>query len=262
MRSPGTPRTLECHAFVCDSAEDAIVIAATLYQCLMVHMGNSQNQKPRKPRNQNGVSCISIASSSIGQQNLFEKTKMQLIQLGSGGDRPSLRTKLQSNGTPAIVPPRPPRKKRSATNSLSGESDVAARDPSVPTTTNERKKKSHKTRKAPPIPSLLNKGNSYNSSLSSYLEKSQRQSKMPTSSVTEAHQQYQGKDALSGGGDIFTRVAIPRSGSFLNTSGLTKYKSRATRRAAGKNGGGGGYIFSNYSFILFKQPCQMVNGIS
>lgn len=42
------------------------------------------------------------------------------------------------------------------------------------------------------------------------------------------------------GGDIFTRVAIPRSGSFLNTSGLTRYKSRATRRAAGKSGGGGG----------------------
>lgn len=59
--------------------------------------------------------------------------------------------------------------------------------------------------------------------------------------ISDGHQ-YQGKDLLSGGGDIFTRVAIPRSGSFLNTSGLTKYKSRATRRAAGKNGGGGGFV--------------------
>lgn len=44
-------------------------------------------------------------------------------------------------------------------------------------------------------------------------------------------------------GDILTRVAIPRSGSFLNTSGLTRYKSRATRRTTGKSrgtGGGGG----------------------
>lgn len=40
------------------------------------------------------------------------------------------------------------------------------------------------------------------------------------------------------GGDILTRVAIPRSGSFLNTSGLARYKSR-TRRATGKPGGGG-----------------------
>lgn len=43
------------------------------------------------------------------------------------------------------------------------------------------------------------------------------------------------------GGDILTRVAIPRSGSFLNTSGLARYKSRATRRPTGKCGGGGGY---------------------
>jgi len=37
-----------------------------------------------------------------------------------------------------------------------------------------------------------------------------------------------------------TRVAIPRSGSFLNTGGLTRYKSRAARRHSGKLGGGGG----------------------
>lgn len=47
---------------------------------------------------------------------------------------------------------------------------------------------------------------------------------------------YQTTDQV--GGDIMTRVAIPRSGSFLNTSGLARYKSRATRRA--KCGGGGG----------------------
>lgn len=49
---------------------------------------------------------------------------------------------------------------------------------------------------------------------------------------------YQTHDAS--GGDILTRVAIPRSGSFLNTGGLTRYKSRATRRQPGKIGGGGG----------------------
>lgn len=51
-------------------------------------------------------------------------------------------------------------------------------------------------------------------------------------------QDYQVSDPI--GGDILTRVAIPRSGSFLNTSGLARYKSRATRRATGKSGGGGG----------------------
>lgn len=47
-------------------------------------------------------------------------------------------------------------------------------------------------------------------------------------------------------GDILTKVAIPRSGSFLNTAGLTRYKSRATRRnltgktVSGAITGGGG----------------------
>jgi len=47
-------------------------------------------------------------------------------------------------------------------------------------------------------------------------------------------------DVAPANGDILTRVAIPRSGSFLNTGGLTRYKSRAARRHSGKLGGGGG----------------------
>lgn len=46
-------------------------------------------------------------------------------------------------------------------------------------------------------------------------------------------------------GDILTKVAIPRSGSFLNTTGHGRYKSRGTRRnltgkPTGTAGGGGG----------------------
>lgn len=37
-----------------------------------------------------------------------------------------------------------------------------------------------------------------------------------------------------------TRVAIPRSGSFLNTGGLARYKSHVRRATSGKLGGGGG----------------------
>lgn len=48
-----------------------------------------------------------------------------------------------------------------------------------------------------------------------------------------------------GSGDILTKVAIPRSGSFLNTTGHGRYKSRGTRRnltgkPTGTAGGGGG----------------------
>ena len=38
MRNMNAPKTLECHAFVCDNPEDAIVIAANLYQALLRNM--------------------------------------------------------------------------------------------------------------------------------------------------------------------------------------------------------------------------------
>ena len=36
MRSTAAPKSLECHAFVCDNPEDAIVIAANLYQVAII----------------------------------------------------------------------------------------------------------------------------------------------------------------------------------------------------------------------------------
>lgn len=38
MRKVGVPKVLECHGFVCQSSEDAIVIAANLYQALLENM--------------------------------------------------------------------------------------------------------------------------------------------------------------------------------------------------------------------------------
>ncbi|ENN72472.1 hypothetical protein YQE_10814, partial [Dendroctonus ponderosae] len=38
-------------------------------------------------------------------------------------------------------------------------------------------------------------------------------------------------------GDIFTKVTIPRSGSFLNTGGLTRYKNKASRNNESATGG-------------------------
>ncbi|XP_037924175.1 uncharacterized protein LOC119659920 isoform X3 [Hermetia illucens] len=228
MRSAVNPKLLECHAFVCQSPEDAIVIAATLYQSLMAHVSSSPHNstKRRTPRNQNGVSCISIASSSA----LTNSTPA----LRSVSKKNSFRG--STNKLPPI-PSRPPRKKRTATSSLSGDSDTLREV--IETTTEERKKKSHKTKRAPPVPGLANSTRSHSNgdlfmSSMSYLDKQNR-----------ARHSHRSSDALyhdhdGSSGDILTRVAIPRSGSFLNTSGLTRYKSRATRRHSGKSGGGGG----------------------
>lgn len=166
MRSvqPGQPtKQLECHAFVCQTPENAIVIAATLYQSLLAHMGNSQNERSRKPRNQNGVSCISIASSSVANHRYSGSVT-------SVTGRPR---KLEPPSIPLPPPPAPPRPprtntKRIAQNSLSGDSDNIVRDALLETSSSsdQRKKKSHKTRRAPPVP-IEGKGNkrTYNLSI-------------------------------------------------------------------------------------------------
>lgn len=122
------------------------MIAATLYQSLMSHMGSSQNKKVRKPRNENGVSCISIASSSVGGNG-------RNGNFGSVNQMVPLRQLESYKQTSSLYPPRPPRhKKRSASSSLSGHSDIVP-DECIRTYDDAGKKKSHKTKRAPPIPS-------------------------------------------------------------------------------------------------------------
>lgn len=138
MRSGGIPKQLECHGFVCQTPEDAIVIAATLYQSLMSHMGSNQNQKTRRPKNRNGIGCVSIASSQA-TTNLVQSVKQSV---------------RRSNSQRSSIPPpsRQTRKKRCATSSLSGESDTLRNVIEESSTEERNKKKSSKSKRAPPIP--------------------------------------------------------------------------------------------------------------
>lgn len=91
MRKVGVHKQLECHGFVCQTSEDAIVIAATLYKSLMAHM----KAKEMKPKNRNGVTCMSVASSVFNEN--------------CGG---------------SSAPVRPPRKKKSSCSSVISERDA------------------------------------------------------------------------------------------------------------------------------------------
>ncbi|KAG5680348.1 hypothetical protein PVAND_009858 [Polypedilum vanderplanki] len=250
MKSPNIAKQLECHGFVCQSPEDAIVIAATLYQSLMAYMGsNSQNQRTRKPKNRNGIGCMSIASSSA-VTNAMISSKSSFRGSRHGSTR-------SNNRVPSVLPPaRPPRKKRSASNSLSSDSDVIqsiskGQHPDFDTSSDEvNKNQSSTVKKAPPLP--LNPPNLSrrpdrsrrgDGNLSGKSKSSTEQRRLSKGRNGDKNDPYSGKE---GSGDIFTKVAIPRSGSFLNTAGLTRYKSRATRRnltgktVNGSNAGGGG----------------------
>ncbi|XP_034665745.1 uncharacterized protein LOC117899666 isoform X3 [Drosophila subobscura] len=256
MRSASSPKILECHGFICKSTEDAIVIAATLYQSLMAHVSTNSHRstKRRTPRQQNGVSCISIASSSaMTSSNYLSRSQMTP---SASGRRSSFRAGTGASGTPS----RSVRKKRVSSSSLSSNSNVINEAAEVETSTEERKRKSHKSKRAPPVPTTVpGSGSGYkgaplrNGSIvcsNGHVNRLHHHSKKPAGAAATSG--YKGADlvgtagASNGGGgeaangDILTRVAIPRSGSFLNTGGLTRYKSRAARRHSGKLGGGGG----------------------
>ncbi|XP_032577126.1 uncharacterized protein LOC6606630 isoform X4 [Drosophila sechellia] len=246
MRSASSPKVLECHGFICKSTEDAIVIAATLYQSLMAHVSSSSRRSTqrRAPRQQNGVSCISIASSSaLASSNYLSRSQ---IVPSASGRRSSFR------GSAGGAPSRSGRKKRVSNSSLSSHSNVINETAELETSTEERRRKSHKSKRAPPVPSTVpglgnhRSGGGGGPSQSGSIV-------CGNGHVTRLHQSaHHGKkssvgselsatvDVAPANGDILTRVAIPRSGSFLNTGGLTRYKSRAARRHSGKLGGGGG----------------------
>ncbi|KAM8706493.1 hypothetical protein ACLKA7_010717 [Drosophila subpalustris] len=289
MRSASAPKILECHGFICKSTEDAIVIAATLYQSLMAHVSTNSHRstKRRTPRQQNGVSCISIASSSaLTSSNYLSRSQ---IAPSLNGRRSSFRS--SSAGTAggmspksqmglASTPSRSTRKKRVSSSSLSSNSNVINEAAEIETSTEERKRKSHKTKRAPPVPAPnaiggykaggSGRGSNHIVCNNGHVNRLHHQhAKKPTMPTQMPMGTGMGMGmgmgmpppmangnanarkmsdlvgaatvAAAGDGDILTRVAIPRSGSFLNTGGLTRYKSRAARRTnSGKLGGGGG----------------------
>ncbi|XP_050745009.1 uncharacterized protein LOC108032163 isoform X2 [Drosophila biarmipes] len=248
MRSASSPKMLECHGFICKSTEDAIVIAATLYQSLMAHVSTSSRRSTqrRAPRQQNGVSCISIASSSaLASSNYLSRS--QIIPSASGR-RSSFRGSTSGGGAPS----RSGRKKRVSNSSLSSHSNVINETAELETSTEERRRKSHKSKRAPPVPSTVPGSGAHRNAGGGGGGPSRSGSIVcGNGHVNRLHQSaHPGKksseppavcgDVAPANGDILTRVAIPRSGSFLNTGGLTRYKSRAARRHSGKLGGGGG----------------------
>lgn len=264
-------KQLECHAFVCQTPENAIVMAATLYQSLLAHMSHSHTDRTRKPRNQNGVSCISLASGSIANRrssitsSAIVRNKPPSIPLPPPPPA-SQRPKHGSSGGAANANNK---NNRLGDTSLSSDTDAIVRNALLETSSSsdQRKKKSHKTRRAPSIPQDVPNRGIYRLPVCPLIKLSSNfcfKSKIRINLIlggfllgsdlykisssyrihqmnVQNRQSYPSTDQV--GGDIMTRVAIPRSGSFLNTSGLARYKSHVRRAAAGKSGGGGGYLF-------------------
>lgn len=225
MRKIGLPKTLECHGFICQTSEDAIVIAATLYKSLMAHMKSHD----KKPRSKNGVSCISTTSSLCADS-------------------------IQN------IPVRPPRKKRTTGSVTSEQSSSFLLHED--TANNQAYRKSNKNRRAPKIPtpnSTLSNRKAHPTDLDEILPCPYEEPVLPHKPNEDKTHPYENEQEIEGilnnnnktelkrtrsvrknstegllkssseSGDILTKVTIPRSGSFLNAGGLTRYKSKINR---------------------------------
>lgn len=126
MRRPGATRVLECHAFACETEEDAVAAAATLYRALLTDLETNR----RRPRQANGVGCVSLASVASSARE------------PSPGSRISARTTVSQAEPAAPHPVRPPRMKKKGSVSSSVTEDESSKPTEVQKAPRRKKKNS------------------------------------------------------------------------------------------------------------------------
>ena len=191
MRRTGVPKQLECHGFVCSNSEDAIIIAANLYQALLETM---KKQKAQKKKQQ--------------QQSMPELPPPPA--LFSDSDTPSM-------------PTRPPRKKKKSSAMAKSTGDLTSSGP--PSLIGLQRRRSTRGSARSSVRGGGKPTVSYNPSAAisgggrkfdggdfsrRSTRKSGRRSKSSANLLSTTSQQQQG--------DLYTRVAIPRSKSFMNVN--------------------------------------------
>lgn len=251
MRKMGVSRQLECHGFVCNSNENAIVIAANLYKALVITMAKNQlsdeGGKKRNLKHKNGVGAVcSIGGSSIaGDLDCLSVTKDDPPKLPPAnpkkefGPATNIRNLNQTKSPPTkIPPPRPPRKGKSLVRNPKDTIVLHVQHPDPDEILQLPN---------PPSPQFL-KSNSFNFSNASRNEDlnmfngnsafnvSRGLRNRESTRSNSNKKTFGGKNnsfctkEFSDRGDILTKVAIPRSHSFLNANG--PLSSRYNRHAS------------------------------
>lgn len=274
MRKIGVAKQLECHGFVCQTTEDAIVIAATLYKSLMAHMSRQGHSDQKKLKSRNGVSCMSVGSSMSPHEIPIRPPRKKRSSSSHSGD--SDRADGFSASESFTEKPKPERARTSSSENLLHApppqsiqpadikritvEEVKAKLDSIKNndtsgSDTQGSKKSSKKSQSPSIrqnPNVKKLQSSTESSVRSKVSEKielfralerrkslQRPPTMPPPIPVKKplevppdpptkeplKRTQSGRKSITESGDILTKVAIPRSGSFLNAGGLTRYKS-------------------------------------
>ncbi|XP_046684045.1 uncharacterized protein LOC124369913 [Homalodisca vitripennis] len=256
MRKLGVSRQLECHGFVCNSNENAIVIAANLYKALVITMAKNQsseeNCKKRNLKQKNGLNTVcSVGGSSLADDfETLSIVKSDTIppKLPPANPKkefgPSVSTKINTaqNIRTKIPPPRPPRKGKSS----------PVRSPHDAVVLHVKHPDPDEILQLPSPPSQspqFLKSNSFNftnasknddqtvfNKSSTHYDSERNSNTRETRKINHRNHNFLGKYSSfctkesSDRGDILTKVAIPRSHSFLNANG--PLSSRYNRHAS------------------------------
>ena len=202
MRRAGTPKQLECHGFICQSSEDAIIIAANLYQSLLDTM--------RKNKAASGGKKADHPSDSAdpGHRQL---PRQELT-------RRSIRKSVR-RGDPPI---RPPRRKRSHAHPGQGEEQGGnpglVRRKSIRSST--RSVRSNRGTRPRPHPAQLPRAEMITRQSTRRSTRSTLRSDLSRHSTRKSTRSRPGGPGRPGpapryNGDLFTKVSIGRTKSFV-----------------------------------------------
>ena len=209
MRRTGGQKILECHGFVCASSEDAIIIAANLYQALLETM-KKQKQKQKT--------------------DSLRRSEKKDLEAAAADDQASLRTTSVFSDSDATTntPVRPPRRKKATRGSTDGSitsSGLQRRRSTRSSIRSNRSTRSNARKRA--------SGGTSGHSISFVPDQPFRRSNTRLGRSDSRRSSRRGRDlgAVDPGpprdlapppsgmkGDVYTRVAIPRSKSFMNVS--------------------------------------------
>jgi hypothetical protein len=266
MRKMGVSKQLECHGFVCACSEDAIVIAANLYQALINNMQNRSNsngnrsskKQQNRPTNQNGVNYVSLVGdsssksqsesvSNVSVRTAYSKTHPVAVVADEVKENGKDKKRHTVTKIPPPVPVRPPRRnKKSSASSASEDGEdfvIQKKSPeNVGTTETTNVKCPYVRDESTPRGMNLSTPSTRNTMLETLNTASTTHGIRRTVSDRQNHSSIQLSTDNTEGGDILTKVAIPRSRSFLNAGGpLTRYNRRQGSGVPyGNNGGGTG----------------------
>lgn len=197
MRNTQAPKNLECHAFVCDNPEDAIVIAANLYQALLRNMKNNetqqQQQQPQPAPQQQQQQQLPPPTPSVTPVN-------KIAQPIYSPSNTSVSNWSESSVTSGLHPVRPPRRKKSSKIQDGG----LERRKSIRRSQNKARSSQGKANLRR---SMRNASQRSNGRVKRSVSERQLGEMLLTDALDSAEQ--------TGNGDILTKVAIPRSKSFM-----------------------------------------------